>query len=197
MDTSFGNSWDALQKLAAHGPKITEEHIPTNLAYQSAQDACKIGTSVANEMAAMFGNDFMDQNPLQSDSRNADWQPCPAGTLNALANDLRGQQFRRRLGVASAAAAGVFVLAIGVFSAIPGPAPAPVIPAAPVAAISCREVRANAPQYLAGAVGPELKARMDQHLGKCRSCEKFVHGERPAAKCPKQRAAPLPTIASR
>lgn len=124
----------------------------------------------------------MDQNPSQPDARDAEWQPCPAGTLQALGTELRGQQFRRRVGVASAAAAGVFVLAVAVFATLPGAAPAPQpIPAAQVADISCREVRSHVPEYLAGAVAPDLRARMDKHLGKCRSCEKFLHSQRPTA----------------
>lgn len=162
---------------------------------------------VADEMATVSANDFMDQNPSQPDSRNQDWQACPPGTLRSLGSELRGREFRHRMTVASAAAAGVFAVAIGVFATLPGPAaPAPVVvpPAVTVADISCREVRSHAKAYLAGGVEGDLRARMDKHLGKCRSCEKFVHDQRqadikPPCKKPCKQPTPseAPTIASR
>lgn len=149
----------------------------------------------------------MDQNPSQPDSRN-DWQPCPAGTLQSLGSELRGRKLRRTMSIASAAAAGLFAVAVAVFATLPGAAPPAPIAAPPsvppvvtVADISCRDVRANAKAYLAGGVAGDLKARIDKHLGKCGSCEKFVAGQRtakhPCDKPCKPHQAPLPTIASR
>ncbi len=103
----------------------------------------------------------MTSEPQHSES----WEACPQGTLARVAAQRRAQLRSRQFTKAIAASAAVVVLLLaGTF----------LMPRSPsendFGGILCSEVKPILPDYRAGTLDAELRAKVDTHLANCEMC---------------------------
>lgn len=103
-------------------------------------------------------------------SDDAEWKPCPAGTLPRFAKQQRARVFRRKLlqvgGVASVTVLVGGVSYIQFFRSAPGPMAEP-----NHGGVTCTEVRKNAREYLAGSLEAKRMWQFQKHLEECAGCQ--------------------------
>lgn len=103
-------------------------------------------------------------------SDDAEWKPCPAGTLPRFAKQQRSRVFRRQLlqtgGVASVAFLVGGVSYLQFFRSTPGPIAEP-----NYGGVTCTEVRKNAREYLVGSLAEKRMWQFQKHLEECANCQ--------------------------
>ena len=105
---------------------------------------------------------------MNTNSNNTDWSPCPSGTLQGLASNLKRQHRNARLRQMGEAAAIVLVIVAGsayLFNSMYGIGPNN------YGGISCAEVKSVLPKYIAGNIDVQIAMKVDQHLTQCHHCK--------------------------
>ena len=99
----------------------------------------------------------MNPNAVSSE----EWEDCPKGTLQALANRSRRQRTMKR-------AAWVIPLTLVVLLAWAGWLPSPLSPKS--SALACDQVVKLLPDYASNSLSTTRRAQVEQHLKKCPFC---------------------------
>jgi hypothetical protein len=113
--------------------------------------------------------------PSPSPQNSCDWSPCKQGEISGLVASLKTHRARttRRRWMAGATT-GALLIAGGWLATRNWPGTAETLVEA-----SCREVRMQAEQYLAGSLSPDMMARIERHLSHCVHCEDALRNARP------------------
>lgn len=102
----------------------------------------------------------------QTDSENRDWEPCPQGALSQFAQQHQAHQRRQFLIKTSGIAGGILVTAGIGYVAFREPS----VDDLEFGGITCTEVRAKAPRYMAGELDEVLSKKIEIHLEQCPQC---------------------------
>jgi hypothetical protein len=135
-------------------------------------------------LAAVAGrfNEIGDFNRLEAMSENQkqdDWTTCPPGEITQMVNRLESQR-RSVATVKTIGAAAVIMLGVAIwqFSGATNPGENN------LGHIACHEVCSHCEDYQDGTLAksdPTLLARIEQHLGHCKSCSAKLKPNKPLA----------------
>ena len=109
----------------------------------------------------------MKQNSDQINQQD-DWQDCPPGAVQELADRLRQRRRHQQLTkVSQIGGAAVVLLAVGIWFAFGNHQPV-------LAGMTCSEVIEQAEDYVAGRLQAAVNGRIEEHLSHCEVCRERI-----------------------
>ncbi|HID24289.1 MAG TPA: zf-HC2 domain-containing protein [Planctomycetaceae bacterium] len=102
-------------------------------------------------------------------AKDADWGPCPKGEIGRMLQVIQRNRRRAAIVQTAVALAGAVLIAAAIVHTVPSHRAA-VTPRE----LTCADVLAYAPAYLAGELDSRLRAQVEEHLRQCPGCLKRI-----------------------
>lgn len=98
------------------------------------------------------------------DQNNDRWEACPAGTLHEIARRSRASKRAKRalthVSIAAFSSVAMLLIIVGIKEGLPFGSPT----------VSCVQVEAMLPDYVANRLSPAKRASVERHVKKCSLC---------------------------